>query len=355
VIAKGFATFLRAGLRASPLVLLAAAMAACGPQVHSTHVSSVLSTPGSASSGPGTPSSVASSSSPNGDGSAAARSQTVALATPPGWLPVTYGDAQLSVPSSWSLVSDGASTCGPTPGVVILGSGQWCPPHLNVDGPVDTPTVAVKSEQVAVGAREHPAFTVNGIPLYRSTPGTYDVPVLGVVVTVGGRVPSEVLRTLTFSPRATVLHPGPATSVPSSWRWISFAHLRAAVPSSWDVVHATHAPPCATDVVLVNAGVVQASQPALPLPCALPMADVKPVPPVAGVEVDDFPVSPESSACVGPRSIGGLQVCIDAAPAYGILVAQVSAPGHDPITFQLGLFGDGTVDRTILYSLGSTG
>ena len=113
-----------------------------------------------------------------------------------------------------------------------------------------------------------------------------------------------------------------------------------------------HAPSCGTDIVLPLAGVTLADRPAIAYPCPLPLASRSPVPQVAGVEVDGFGGSqPRDVACVGPRTIDGLPVCIDSAPAYGVLVAQVRVTGGTPITVKIGLSASGKVARAVLYSM----
>jgi hypothetical protein len=87
----------------------------------------------------------------------------------------------------------------------------------------------------------------------------------------------------------------------------------------------------------------------------MPLAELSPVPQVAGVEVDDFQLQgaflPPRSQCVGPAKLNGLTLCIETSPAYGELVAQVSSSGHSPVTVKIGLSGDGLTDRTVLYSM----
>ena len=65
---------------------------------------------------------------------------------------------------------------------------------------------------------------------------SYFAPSLGVEVIAKGRVVARrIVDTLTRSPRAFVLAPGPAPSVPSSWRSVIFAGLRFSVPATWSV------------------------------------------------------------------------------------------------------------------------
>ena len=76
------------------------------------------------------------------------------------------------------------------------------------------------------------------------------------------------------------------------------------------------------------------------------------MPQVGGIEVDGYRATvPEPSACVGPRTIASLHVCLNPAPAYGVLVAQVSATGVAVITVKIGMAGNGLVERSVLYSL----
>jgi hypothetical protein len=76
------------------------------------------------------------------------------------------------------------------------------------------------------------------------------------------------------------------------------------------------------------------------------------VPQVAGIEVDGF-TEPDTApaACVGVQTIGPLRICFDAAPAYGMLIAQVSASGMAPVTVKIGMYGNGLLSRSVVYSL----
>jgi hypothetical protein len=275
---------------------------------------------------------------------------------PSGWLPVSYGDAQLSVPSSWALISSGAAECGPNTGAVILGSGQWCPSSMNVQARPNTSIVTLKTVSSYREQPGSPAFIANGIPVYaRGVAPVYVIPALGIELTISGPSQTRVLHTLTFSPRAVALAPGSSVPAPKSWRWISFAGIRFAVPPHWAVKRTPNAPPCGTDLVLSEAGVDLASGPALPVPCPLPMADVRPVPQVPGVEVDDFSGASSQGPCVSPGTINGLNICIEGTPAFGVLIAETSSAGHRPVTMKIGMFGSGTDGRTILYSIRRSG
>jgi hypothetical protein len=58
------------------------------------------------------------------------------------------------------------------------------------------------------------------------------------------------------------------------------------------------------------------------------MADVRPVPQVPGAEVDDFSGASSKGGCVGPETIDGLNICIKATPAFGVLIVESRPPTH---------------------------
>jgi hypothetical protein len=271
-------------------------------------------------------------------------------ATPSGWLPVSYGDAQLSVPSSWALVTNGAGECGPNTGVIVLGSGEWCPASMNVTAQPNTSVLTLKVVTPSSVSAEGPPITINGISVYQpGVAAVYVVPSLHVELTFDGPPQPEVLQTLTFSPRSVALAPGHVEPVPKSWRSVSFAGVSLSVPGSWQVRRTPNAPPCATDIVLPEGGVTLAAGPASPISCPVPKALIQPVPQVAGVEVDDFSDFSSQASCVDPRTINGLDVCVGASPIYAVMVVRVRSVGDR--TVKIGMFGDGEVGRTILHSM----
>ena len=166
--------------------------------------------------------------------------------TPPGWLPVDFGDAQVSVPADWGLVSNGESACLQAAGAVILGNGSWCPPTVADAGSPSPRTVSLRT----IGPRPpdgygSPSLVVDGIPVY--TPGVapvYEIPLLHVSLSFTGDVPQQVLASLTYSPRAVVLAPDGPTAVPPGWRRVRFAGIRLAVPPTWTVRRQTTSDSC---------------------------------------------------------------------------------------------------------------
>jgi hypothetical protein len=270
-------------------------------------------------------------------------------ATPRGWVPVDDGDARISVPADWSLATAGAAECGPSPGVVLLDGAQWCPP--NVSGPT-SPTTSVVSVRTVTTAHltGRPTATIRGLAVF--APGVapvYVVPALHVEISFSGPSQPAVLRTLTASPRAVVLAGGPAPAIPRSWRWHRFAGLRFATPASWPQRDA--AAPCGYPTRLALPGITLATHQPPPVPC--PFLGGRPVAPVSGIEVDDYPAARTlvTGPCVRHARTNGLAACIAAAPAYDVLVLRATPPGHPPVTVQIGLAGDGTVARAVLASL----
>ena len=156
-------------------------------------------------------------------------------ATPAGWVPVAFGNAQISVPAAWwVLYNSYPCPTGSPPGEVFVNpppGGFACPLEI-APGPSTT---------VSFGPPRSPHSTVlghpeviNGILVYPYPTGpqsSYLVPSLGVEITVDGPLGQRVLHTLTWSPRSVVLAPGSSPAIPSSWRYVSFAGLRFSVPA----------------------------------------------------------------------------------------------------------------------------
>jgi hypothetical protein len=291
-------------------------------------------------------------------GATNARPQTPAVArsaTPPGWIPVDFDDAQLSIPASWTVITGDEEVCGSgATGVLILGPGTWCTTAAAGPTASATSVVTVASSRTRSMASEAPALRVNGLSVY--APGlapVYFVPALRIELTFSGPLQPRVLHSLTYSPRAVALAGHASASVPKDWRWVSFKAVRLAVPRSWRVNRTANAPACGTETRLSLPGVTLASHPALPLACPAPPLIAEP--PVAGVEVDGFSYpkggGSSSPSCSLPRRISSLKVCVQAQPAEGVLVVQVSGARTPTATVKIGMFGNGITGRTVLDSL----
>ena len=273
--------------------------------------------------------------------------------TPPGWLPVDFGDAQVSVPADWGLVSNGESACLQAAGAVILGNGSWCPPTVADAGSPSPRMVSLRT----IGPRPpdgygSPSLVVDGIPVY--TPGVapvYEIPLLHVSLSFTGDVPQQVLASLTYSPRAVVLAPDGPTAVPPGWRRVRFAGIRLAVPPTWTVRRQTTSDDCGGPRTIGNQVLLVSGTPGS-ASCPARLPDLRSVQAVPGVEIDSYGpgVDQGPASCPGSQRQQGLTVCIDTGASGSTLEADVWGPSGMAL-FSLGLTGDGLVDRTVFHSL----
>ena len=282
-------------------------------------------------------------------------------ATPKGWVPIDFGDAQVSVPSSWAISLD---TCQQERGTVYLGIQNnlryGCPPVQSDDAvgliPVPRPTPKIGTE--------HPTV-VNGIDVFRLNGSRLEtfwlVPSLGVELILRGTLSTRVLGTLTHSPRSLVLARGTHASVPSSWHRVTFGGVSIAVPGEWPEVQSSSWGSCisvnlslfAPIRVVLNAGTTPSG-----IACpAFPAIGVTAGEPTDGLVIDPGPLGPlqaetDSGVCL---QINGLTACPTSKDLYGVLVLAVHLSGASrPVAVEIGLGGNGVIVRTILYSIRSS-
>ncbi|MGA2806136.1 MAG: hypothetical protein ABSF89_17415 [Acidimicrobiales bacterium] len=284
--------------------------------------------------------------------------------TPAGWVPVAFGDAQVSVPAAWWVLYDSppCPTGSPTGDVFVN------PPPGLFACPLET--APAPSTTVSFGPPPSPLSTVlghpeviNGILVYPYPTGprsSYLVPSLGVEIAVDGPLGQRVLRTLTWSPRSVVLAPGSSPAIPSSWQQVTFAGLRFSAPTNWPITRTQVTPGlgaiCKTLGVAFASTTVTLSTDVRPMllpPCAY--FPPTPQQPENGVQVDSgLRTEPMVTLSFSAHCLvlHGLTACPATSPAYSILVVRVNVPGRDkPVFFSIGLAGNGMVARAILYSL----
>lgn len=263
--------------------------------------------------------------------------------SPPGWVPVAFGPAEISVPASWFVLRDGASACGSAaPGVLLLdwsGKAQWCPPGMGQSSPTITVVTLSRTNPPV------PSASPNGT--YTSTASTF-LPSLGVGYSATGSATLLVIRTVGHSPRSNVLAPGSGPLTPASWKQVSFSGLSFSVPSRWPIDHLSTAPPCTDHTALSAPTGALTTRPPLALPCPAP--PLTPQRPANGVEVDAWNGAYLGGRCL-TRLQGGLTLCIDQSSSESILFVKVTEPGGRTVGVQIGLAGDGRVARTVLASL----
>jgi hypothetical protein len=199
---------------------------------------------------------------------------------------------------------------------------------------------------------------------------SYEVPSLDVLISVHGTAASSVVRTLTRSPATVVLASGPVPQVPTSWRWLRAGPVDLAVPADWPTSTSdVEGPGCGApvyvalkDVVVLDSDTFAGwgmSCPSIPLPPPVPRE------PTDGLVVDLHPFAtgawPPSEA-IGPcTELRGATACPvlrsvtvtnDRTAEIDMLFVEVTVrgyAGHELL--EIGLGSDGTVARTILYSL----
>jgi hypothetical protein len=282
--------------------------------------------------------------------------------TPPGWSPLTYRDAQVSVPSSWVVQGPLGSVCGVTThGGVLLGQ-RLDQARLRVTD-CRLPATTVFVSPMSQAPRRAPTQRLNGIPVDR-LPGplhsvSYLAPSLGVELTALGPQARQVLATLTRSPRSVALAPGRRFPVPSAWRWHDYAGIRFAAPSRWRLMRTEEWGGCAGHAVLSQ--VVQLSSARLPgcLPVAMGTGLARSYAPVAGVTVGAGRLvtgdlgSGLNRLCL---RLHGLRACVlQQGMLAGELLALVVFPHgrQGPTEIDIGLAGTGATARAILDSIRS--
>jgi hypothetical protein len=279
---------------------------------------------------------------------------TDTAATPSGWTPIAYGNAQISVPSDW-LVSS-RPVCGRVGhGYVVIGTAST---SLAVRNPRCKQAANMAAIQVLPPGQGHThrrSGQINGIPVLGVRPvereyASFLAPTLHVLVTVRGPLSNKVLGTLTRSPFSVVLEAGPRFPVPRNWRWHDFGGIRFATPARWQTIKSRVWYPCwaaitsAQTVELVNA------TRAVAFSCSSAGGGVRPL---HGLVVGTGRyVSLHGPVGYGCRSLHGLRACF-AMPGPGRpLELAVYAPGrHKPTVVDVGLKGNGAEARTIVESI----
>jgi hypothetical protein len=280
--------------------------------------------------------------------------------TPPGWSPLTYRDAQISVPSSWVVQGPQGSVCGATTNGGVLFGRRYHPERLSRSGCRLPPTTVFVSA-IPVRLAPVPAHRLNGIPVGRlpSVRGSvsYAVPSLGVKVTAVGPKASQVVATLTRSPRSVALAPGRQFPVPSGWRWHHFGGIVFAAPRAWRVKRTNRWDNCFLAPVV--AGELRLST-ATTFGCrgglASPTDQAGEWPPVAGMTVGSGRIATDAASGQYARclELRGIRACVaqQGMLAGDFLMVVLTVPGRPaPTVLAIGLGGTGATQRAILDSI----
>src|ERR1019366_3799275 len=281
--------------------------------------------------------------------------------TTTGWVPVAFGDAQVSVPATWWVLYNSCPTGSPPGEVLVNPANTYCP-AFGQGGPKNVVWLVSRSYAGFRPSSSDTRSVINGFSVYDDR-GTYFVPSLGLQLTLSGPLAQRVLHTLTRSPRTVALASGPAPTVPSSWHRLSFAGLAFEAPRWWLLSRTSNnlgiGDQCGTAGVALLPGlsvVLSTDQQSVPWAC--PAYVPRYYTPEDGVRVDAGSLSRVEGTALSLGfakhclKLHGLTACPATSPAYSILVLRVTVPGRSkPVYVSIGLAGDGMVARTILYSL----
>jgi hypothetical protein len=290
-------------------------------------------------------------------------------ATPAGWVPIAFGNAQVSVPPTWWVLYN-SSVCvtgSPVGDVYVNPRGGFCSATGTPKGETAVTLVPLNEKKYQPPSAYGQRQVINGIVVYElysfsptANGGTYLVPSRGVEIEAEGPLAKRVVDTLSRSPRAVVLASGPVTTVPSSWRSVRFAGLRFSVPANWPMTQTQVTPgPGAMcrqqGVAFADTTVTLSTDARPPLLAFCPRMTPTPQQPENGVQVDSgLRTEPTVTLSLSPHCLvlHSLTVCPATSPAFSILVMRVNVPERNkPVFFFMGLAGNGTVARTILDSL----
>ena len=282
--------------------------------------------------------------------------------TPKGWVPVDYGNLQISVPATWIEVR----TCSAT-GFISLDNGR---PSGCLTGPnasLDSQFVIVDTWSGSPGTRNK--VVINGITVYASADSTAQaagnalfIPSLDVEVSLFGALSSRVERTITRSPRAYVLGTGPALGIPAGWKQVAYGGLSFEVPPHWPVrsVSFTASDVCLPSPTLGNPpSVAEFKGTAIFMCDQVPLGSFGVSAPGDGLSVEPGGPLDGSDSFGNCESVNGLSTCPitpgtgpSSANYSGYLLLKVAVPGASrPVAVEIGLGGNGTIARTILYSM----
>ena len=285
-------------------------------------------------------------------------------ATPPGWVPLDYGDAQISVPPTWVIGTLDCPGLYQGDGWVFL-QGITRPSGCPLETRLPLNVIYLRHADLSASCISCSPSQINGfVSLYASAgechsvgdncPGAYVVPQLDVALNVQGPNFHSVLQTLTYSPRAVALAPGRSRPFPASWKSVEFGGISASVPSSWPI-ESFGWPPCPpSNLSLEVEGALLVPGIALSASSCPATSYITVERPTDGLLIDPGPYGPiSSSTTFAPCfKVNGLSVCPTTSDLYGVLVASVRVPGRStPVAVEIGLVGDGMTARTILHSL----
>jgi hypothetical protein len=274
--------------------------------------------------------------------------------TPKGWVPVAFGDVQISVPADWRV---GSRPCDlAAPGYVVIGTASTSVAARSPRCQHAANVAVIRVLPPNQGRTYRRTGYINGVPLLGMRPvargyASYLAPTLHALISVRGPLSNKVMGALTRSPLSVVLEAGPLIPVPNSWRWHDFLGVSFAAPGSWALVRNGHwgcpYSMASATVVMIPAANTQR------LRCPVMVPDAGLATPRSGVVVgvgQDRRIKPAHENC---RIVHGLHACYRASPfSGGVLDVEVFLPDRQRATLvKIGLAGSGQIPRTIFESI----
>jgi hypothetical protein len=281
--------------------------------------------------------------------------------TPSGWAPVSYLDAQLSVPSSWLVESSSGTSCGGKVQGLVYEGVQFDGAALTRMGCTIPPNVVSILPLSAGLSQSQPAgshSTLNGFPVERVTGAagtmTYLIPGFDVEVSASGPLADQVLHTLTRSPLSVVLAPGPGLAAGSGWTSQDFGGIRFDVPAGWKARQTSSWGGCpygitASTVTLSTATAI--SDPNCPAPPQT--AGFQQGRPGLVVGAGKYAAAAASGAHLQCMSLHGMRACVMADGLGSALLKLAVYPSgqSQPVLVEIGLAGSGAVAGAIYDSI----
>jgi hypothetical protein len=307
---------------------------------------------------------------PVGSALAAPQATTVAppaaeSATPAGWAPVPYQDAQLSVPGSWLVETSQQLECGfgDYDGMIFTGVTPGLPKGWKCGLTANLAWILPAGKIPKGLTHRKPTAVLGGIPVYRltSAKGTtaYLVPELGVRIGARGKLAARVLATLTRSPLDVVLRAGSAARVPAGWTWRQFGGLVFATPRSWSLQREDEWGTCGTGLRPSALLLIDATKPPMYFPCPLPLQNAShdKAEPGLVVVTGKYAAKSVGESYGRCQSRRGVRICLSSVTGQGglsagVLIFTVTRPHQAATYFLLGLSGSGANARAVFDSIG---
>jgi hypothetical protein len=281
--------------------------------------------------------------------------------TPSGWAPVSYLDAQLSVPSSWLVQSSSGTSCSDSvQGLVYEGVpvDRAALTRMGCTVPPNIVSILPLSAGLAHSQPTGSHSMLNGFPIERVSGAagtlTYLIPGFDVEVSASGPLAEQVLHTLTRSPLSVVLAPGPSLAAGAGWTSQNFGGITFEVPAGWKTQQTSSWGGCpygisASTVTLSTATVM--SEPSCPAPPQT--AGFQQGRPGLVVGAGKYAAAAASGAHLQCVSLHGMRACVMADGLGSALLKLAVYPRgqSQPVLVEIGLAGSGAVARAIYDSI----